>query len=326
MAMAMTGFDPRWETFPDYIIGITKEIWEGRDIASLRSCYAEDIIVRMPGSISIGNQAVIAGTMATLAEFPDRELLADDVVWSGSPETGMLSSHRISCTATHAHDGQFGTATGRKLSFRAIADCHARNNVIDDEWLARDQGAICLQLGVEPEAFARALIAREGGPEKAAPAFTPKQGQAGPYRGRGNDNEWGRRYAQILEAVMAADFTAIAREYDRACRLAYPDGMDARSIGPAENFWLGLRASFPSAKFTIDHQIGNEDPMLGPRAAIRWSLHGKHDGWGRFGAPSGAEVYVMGFSHADFGPWGLRSETVVFDTVAIWKQILMHKG
>jgi hypothetical protein len=326
MAVAMTGFDPKWETFPDYIIGITKEIWEGRDIASLRSYYSDDIIVRMPGSISVGNKAVIAGTMATLAEFPDRKLLADDVIWSGTPETGMLSSHRISCTATQASSGYFGAATGRKLSFRAIADCHARNNVIDDEWLARDQGAICLQLGSEPEAFARALIDREGGVEKAVPAFTPEQDQAGPYQGRGNDHEWGDRYAQILEKVMAADFSEIARQYDRACRLAYPDGVDTRSIRPAEDFWLGLRASFPSAEFRIDHQIGNEDAMLGPRAAIRWSLHGKHDGWGRFGPPSGAEVYVMGFSHADFGPWGLRSETVVLDTVAIWKQILMHKG
>jgi ketosteroid isomerase-like protein len=326
MTMAMTGFDPKWESFPDYIIGITKEIWEARDIASLRSYYSDDIIVRMASGISFGNKAVIAGTMATLAEFPDRELLADDVIWSGSPETGMLSSHRISCTATHAGDGQFGAATGRRLSFRAIADCHARNNVIDDEWLARDQGAICLQLGSEPEAFARALIAREGGPDKAIPAFNPEQDQPGPYRGRGNDNQWGARYAEILEAIMAADFAAIARDYDRACRLAYPDGLDARSIGPAENFWLGLCASFPSAEFKIHHQIGNEDAMLGPRAALRWSLQGKHDGWGRFGAPSGAEVYVMGFSHADFGPWGLRSETVVLDTVAIWKQILMHKG
>ena len=66
--------------------------------------------------------------------------------------------------------------------------------------------------------------------------------------------------------------------------------------------------------------------MLGPRAAIRWSLHGKHDGWGAFGTPSGAEVYVMGFAHADFGPWGLRREYVVFDETAIWKQILLHKG
>lgn len=322
----MIGFDPKWPTFPDYIIGITKEIWEERGIASLREYYAGDIIVRMPSGISVGNQAVIAGTMATLAEFPDRELLADDVVWSGSPEAGMLSSHRISCTATHAHGGVFGRATGRKIAFRAIADCHARNNVIDDEWLARDQGAICLQLGSEPEAFARALIDREGGPEKAAKPFTPEQDQTGPYQGRGNDNHWGGRYADILKAIMATDFTAVAREYDRACRLAYPDGVEARSIGPAEEFWLGLRAAFPSADFTIDHQIGNEDAMLGPRAAVRWSLRGRHEGWGRFGPPSGADVYVMGFSHADFGPWGLRSETVVFDTVAIWKQILLHKG
>ena len=33
--------------------------------------------------------------MATLAEFPDRMLLGEDVIWSGTPEEGMLSSHRI---------------------------------------------------------------------------------------------------------------------------------------------------------------------------------------------------------------------------------------
>lgn len=322
----MAGFDPKWATFPDYIIGITEEIWEGRGVGALRRYYAENIIVRMPSGISVGNQAVITGTMATLAEFPDRALLADDVVWSGSPDIGMLSSHRISCTATHLHDGAFGPATGQKVSFRAIADCHARNNVIDDEWLARDVGAICRQLGINPEAFARALIDREGGAEKALPPFTPEQDRTGTYAGRGNDDAWGELYAGLLRAIMDADFTVVAREYDRACCLAYPDGLDARSFGAAEEFWIGLRAAFPSATFTIDHQIGNEHPMLGPRAAIRWSLRGRHDGWGRFGPPSGADVYIMGFSHAGFGPWGLRNETVVFDTVAIWKQILMHKG
>jgi len=324
--MTIAGFDPKWATFPDYIIGITKEIWEGRDIASLRQCYAPDIIVRMPGGISFGNESVVAGTMATLSEFPDRQLLDDDVIWSGDPTGGMLSSHRISCTATHLNDGVFGIASGRKVAFRAIADCHARRNVIDDEWLARDQGAICQQLGTTAQAYARTLIDREGGPVSALKPFTPAQDKIGPYRGRGNDNQWGKRYADILTAIMAADFTVVAREYDRACRLAYPDGVEARSIGPAETFWMTLRAALPSAEFTIDHQIGNEDAMLGPRAAVRWSLRGKHDGWGRFGPPTGADVYVMGFSHADFGPWGLRQETVVFDTVSVWKQILIHKG
>jgi hypothetical protein len=125
---------------------------------------------------------------------------------------------------------------------------------------------------------------------------------------------------------MNADVAIIARDYDRACRRDYPVGQDARSIGPAENFWMGLRAAFPSARFKIDHQIGNEDRLLGARAAVRWSLQGRHDGWGSYGAPSGADVYVFGFSHAGFGPWGLREETVVFDTTSIWKQILLHKG
>ncbi|QGN54484.1 nuclear transport factor 2 family protein [Novosphingobium sp. Gsoil 351] len=322
----MAGFDAKWKDLPDYIIDITRTIWEGRNVAALREWYAKDIIVRMPGGLSRGNERVIAATLATLAEFPDRTLLADDVVWSGSPEAGMLSSHRISCTATHLGSGVFGPATGRRVGFRAIAECHVRAGVIDDEWLARDQGAICRQIGIEPEEFARAQIIREGGPETAPAPFTPDHDAIGSYTGTGNDDPWGQRYAEILSALMDADIAAVARNYDRACRLAYPDGIEARSHGPAEDFWTGLRAAFPSAEFKIDHRIGNDDPMLGPRGALRWSLQGKHDGWGLFGQPTGAPVYVMGFSHADFGPWGLRSETVVLDTVAIWKQILLHKG
>ena len=156
----MKGFDPKFRDFPDYIIGITKEIWEDRGIATLHEYYGNDIVVRMPGSVSTGNQGVIGATMATLAEFPDRTLLGEDVIWSGTPEDGMLSSHRIMSTATHLGDGAFGKATGSKLRYRILADCHARNNAIDDEWLIRDNGAIVRQMGWDPKDFARDLIAR----------------------------------------------------------------------------------------------------------------------------------------------------------------------
>ncbi|MEC8269312.1 MAG: nuclear transport factor 2 family protein, partial [Pseudomonadota bacterium] len=39
-----------------------------------------------------------------------------------------------------------------------------------------------------------------------------------------------------------------------------------------------------------------------------------------------ADVYVMGVSHAEFGPRGLRREYVLFDETAIWKQIVMKTG
>ena len=65
---------------------------------------------------------------------------------------------------------------------------------------------------------------------------------------------------------------------------------------------------------------------MAPRAALRWSLHGKHEGWGAYGAPSGAEIYILGISHAEFGPYGLRREFVLIDETAIWKQIALKTG
>ncbi|MEO1538518.1 MAG: ester cyclase [Pseudomonadota bacterium] len=317
----MKGFSNRWKDFPDYIIGITKEIWEDRGIATLHDYYTADIPVRSPGSVVTGNQGVIAATMATLAEFPDRTLYGEDVIWSGTPEEGMLSSHRLHSTATHANDGVYGKATGKRLSYRIIADCHAINNQINDEWLIRDQGAIVRQLGWDPKAYAADLIDREGGPENCVKPFTPAIDIPGPYKGKGNDNEWGVKLADILTRIMGADMAVIPEAYDRAVNLEYPGGVSGLSTGDADEFWMGLRASFPNAKFTIEHQIGRDDPMMPPRAAIRWGLHGLHEGWGSFGTPTGAEVYIMGATHAEFGPWGLRREYTLFDETAIWKQI-----
>lgn len=322
----MQGFDPKFTDFPDYIIGITKEIWEDRGIATLHQYYSDDIVVRSPGSVVVGNKNVIGATMATLAEFPDRTLLGEDVIWSGTPEDGMLSSHRLLSTATHLNDGMYGAATGKKLVYRIMADCHAINNQINDEWLIRDQGAIVRQMGWEPKQYAADLIEREGGPEKCVQPMTPAIDLPGPYKGRGNDNEWGRKYADILTGIMGADMALIPQEYDRAVVTEYPGGLTGHSHASVDGFWMGLRASFPNAEFKLEHVIGRDDPLMPPRAAVRWSLIGKHDGWGSFGTPTGKDVYVLGISHAEFGPWGLRREYTIYDDAMIWKQILLQTG
>ena len=324
--MAIDGFDPKWKDFPDFIIGITREIWEDRHIASLQHYYASALPVRSPASLVIGNANVIAATMATLAEFPDRSLLAEDVIWCGNPVDGLLSSHRLLSTATHSRDGTYGRATGKKLTYRIMADCAARNNQIFDEWLIRDQGAIVRQMGWDPKAYAIDQILREGGPENCMRPFTPTMDVDGGYHGKGNDNASGALYGDILTRIMAADMAVIPQKYDRAVQLDLPGGVTGHGFGAADQFWMGLRAAFPSARFAIHHQIGRDDPEFSPRAAIRWSLTGKHDGWGAFGPPTGADVHVMGISHAEFGPWGLRREYVLIDETAIWKQIALHTG
>ena len=322
----MRGFSNRWKDFPDYILGITAQIWEGRDVDSLEHYYTSDIPVRSPGSLVVGNKDVIAATNATLAEFPDRRLLGEDVIWCGTPEKGMLSSHRILSTATHAGDGVYGPATGKKLVYRVIGDCHAINDQINDEWLVRDQGAIVRQLGMSPQGYARSLIDREGGPDKCVKPFTPEIDIKGPYSGRGNRNKWGRRYAETLARIMDGDMDAVAENYDEACQLELPGYFTVHGLEAARDFWAGLRRCFPDARFKIEHKIGMQEKGEPNRAAVRWGLHGKHEGGRAFGEPTGAKVYVMGISHAEFGPRGIRREFIVYDETAIWKQIIMQTG
>lgn len=322
--ITMKGFDDNFTDFPDYIIGITKQIWEDRDVTSLKRYYSDDVLLRLTSGIYRGNAGATIKVLSTLVEYPDRQILPQDVIWSGTPEIGMLSSHRSITTATHSGDGPFGPATNKRIRFRAFADCWAKDNMIRDEWIVRDNGGIARQMGMTPEAMSLRMIELEGGPENAARPFTPQMDEVGPYTGRGNDNEWGQRYAEILTRIMNTDLAVIEQEYDRGCTLEHPGNISADGRQAADRFWIQLRAAFPTAVFSIHHIIGREDPMMPPRAALRWSLEGNHEGWDAFGRPTGAPVFVMGISHAEFGPWGLRREWVNYDEVAIWKQIHLH--
>ncbi len=325
----MRGFDNRFADFPDYILAITREIWEDRGVgARMKDYYHPDVIVRTPGGIGRGEPAATRSTLEVLHEFPDRVLLGEDVIWSGDPVAGMLSSHRILSTATHSGVGAFGAVmggpTGRRMTWRAIADCYAHDNRISDEWLIRDNGALVRQMGMTPQDWAQATLAA-GGRRPPSP-FTPEADVAGPYDGRGNDNAWGERLADLLDRMMGAEFSAVGDAYDRACHLEYPGGRTAHGHEAADGFWLPLRAAFPSAAFEMHHVIGRDDKDMPPRAAIRWSLTGGHDGWGVFGPPTGAPVHVMGITHAEFGPRGLRREWTLYDETAIWLQIAIAGG
>lgn len=323
----LRGFDPKWRDVPHYINGITSEIWEERRIGSLRQYYGAGLIVRSPASIVVGNDGIIAATMATLAEFPDRQLPGEDVIWCpASGSGGFLSSHRLICSATHRGAGAYGPPTGRRLEYRILADCYCAGNAVHDEWLVRDQAAIVVQMGLDVVGWTRAQIAREGGPEACIKPFTPARDITGPYTGTGNGHEVGERLASVLQRIMAADFAVIPAEYDRAAQLHYPRHFDGHGWGDADGFWLPLRSSFPSARFAVHHVIGRHDAGQPPRAALRWSMDGVHDGWGMFGAPSHVPVHVMGITHAEFGPDGLRREWTLVDETAIWRQILLGSG
>lgn len=314
----------RFATLPDYIQGVTYEIWEGRQISSLQQAYGKAMVARSTLGVMVGADDVINDTLASLAAFPDRQIYGDDVIWSGDEGAGYLSSHRSMIIGTHTGHGVFGPPTGRVVAARCIADCYVKDDVIEDEWLCYDMAAMVRHLGHSPQSWARASIALEGGPANARRPFTPEIDLPGPYKARGNGHPLGQRLAEILTRIMAKDVAVIGQEYDRAVHVCHPGDVTGWGLRFAEAQWLQFRTAFADATFQIDHQIGRTDPGQPDRAAVRWSLTGHHSGFGIYGAPTGAPIHVMGFTHAEFGPWGLRREFSLWDEVSIWKQILLR--
>ncbi len=323
----MKGFAKQFKDLPDYILKITYQIWENKDVESIMQYYAENIPVRSQSVLFFGQDAVVKETKATQKEFPDRQLLGEDVIWIGNEENGFLSSHRILSKATHQNDGTYGPATGKKIVYSVIADCACRNNQVYDEWLVRDQGAIVRQIGLEPKKYAANLMQEEGGAEKCSIPFNENTPIGGDYTSPAISNEnTGTRYADILKSIMNKDIGSVENNYDRAIQQEQPGGFTAQGTDEVSQFWDILLSAFSDAKFSIEHISFTDAKNQPKKAAIRWALVGSHSGKGNFGDPSNAQVYIMGISHAEFGPRGIKNEWVLFDETMIWKQILMKTG
>ena len=319
----MKGFDSNYKNLTDYILKITKQIWEGKDVESISKYYSENIPVRSPFGITYGFKPVIDATYKTLDEFPDRQLLGEDVIWSGNDDEGYHSSHRILSKATHLNDGYYGKKTGNKIVYRVIADCACKNNQVYDEWIVRDQGAMVRQLGYTPEQFARHLIDKEGGVSKAIKVFDRSSDKKSDYTPvKVNEVSSGYVYSNILKKIFNNDYDF--EDYDRAASLFWPSNKVGNGSEDIIKYWSSLKNIFSEIKFTIEHVASLDEKNNNQKATIRWFLSGKHSKDSEeFGKKTDKDLFIMGINHAELRDDKIIREWVLFDEVAIWKQILM---
>ena len=236
------------------------------------------------------------------------------------------SSHRIVSPMRHAGSGSFGAATGRPVRARTIADCVVVDERISEEWLVRDHGAIVAALGRDVAEQAREDVRalREAGREP--PTLTPANDPPGPYRSPLCTDERALRFAETLQTLWRDDLAAVGRDYDEAVALELYNGVSGAGHDMATRHWLSLGASMPGARFSVDHVIGRADPGRPHRVALRWTARGKHDGHGLFGAPTGADLFVLGITHAEFARGRVHREWTLVDTLAVHRQIAAHVG
>ena len=321
----MKGFDKKYKNFPDYILKITKQIWEGKDVESIGEFYTDNIPVRSPFGITYGNKPVIEATYNTLNEFPNRQLLGEDVIWNGNDDIGYHSSHRILSKGTHLGNGFYGKPTGKDIYYRVIADCACKNNQVYDEWIVRDQGAMVRQIGHTPEQFAQIIIDKEGGIDNAKKLFDKRQIKKSDYQPeKVKTNSAGEKYSKILNRVFENDYNF--SDYNRASNIYWPGNKLGHGREDIAKLWNSLKNIFTEIKFSVEHIGYLDEPNKNPKASIRWFLEGMHtENSDDYGKKTDSKLFIMGINHVELNEDGVIREWVLFDEVAIWKQILMNK-
>jgi predicted ester cyclase len=316
----MRGFDPEFRDLEHYIRVITERIWEGRRIDDIYRYYSDPCVVETPSSVSVSVADVVEGTKATLAQFPDRRLLAEDIIESGDAEHGFLSSHRIISTMTHLGDGNFGKATGRRIHVRTIADCVCKDNRIIHEWLVRDQAAIALQVGLAPRELAQRWLDERGGWNKPVAGVAP----AG-YRSHIGSDAIAQSYASAIRDF-ADGRTSPTKTYDDAVHHLGPGGETRYGQDDVSAYWRELFAALEVQSFEIEHLVMQQGGGRADRVAFRWRAKTRHDGAGRFGNPTGKPVEIMGINHAEFFNGRVLREWLLIDDVALWMQVLTARA
>ena len=326
----MQGFDEEFADIEDYILRITDRIWKEKNFAAISRYYAADAVIHTLAGPVLGSEKVIAGTKSTLAAFPDRRLIAEEVIWGGDDRAGYYSSHRIiSPDMTNLGTSDFGPPTGKRATVRTIADCAVRDNQVHEEWLMRDNLGLVLQLGLEPHAVAKQLARKNRANEawrtwlgteierlRAAPMPAPPRRAPDPYQQR---DEFARA---LIHALWRRPAPAVTEScYAPACRFHGPGGRERngaeemlRSIGE-------ILAVLDERRAGIDHVCSRSRKAGELDIAARWTLTGVHKHDGLYGPATGKPLFILAASHWHIEGGKISGDWTVFDELAVLQQV-----
>ena len=330
----MEGFSADYRDIVDYILRITHEIWEERGVGRIYDTYHNDTIVHSCSRTSAGIHPVVSGTLSHLHAFPDKKVVAEAVIWSEDSPGYYFSSHRSVGIATNLGDSEFGPKTGKKVRFRAIADCAVHNNRIYEEWLVRDNLALVHQLGLDARELALAMNRAEAAsaPEEGALRSSygrseSMEGQFYPERYEPKDDSAGEMLTGMYQNIYTCKMlNEVTKYYHPNASVNYIDGKTLCGHEEIQGMLISFLASFPNAFHGIDRITVNTMQDGTTEAAVRWRLRGLHEGIGMFGAPSGRSVEIMGISHYRICQDRIIEAWILYDGLDVLRQIVGTAG
>ena len=312
----------------EFILGITFEIWECGRIERINDYYAADVQVFALSGLVHGAEELIAGTQRMLEAFPDRLLLADDVIWSRSPAEGCYSSHRVLSPMTNTGPSAYGPATGKRVRTLTIADCVVEGGRITREYLLRDHYSLARQLRADPRRAAEqmasergieterwidgqiARLARSRGTAKGLPLPSPQADPRGFAR-------------RVIESHLAAKSEAVPDAAYARYAVMYRSPVELYSgRNSIKAHYALLRQAISGCNVSIDHVARQPVDRDGLRIAVRWCAAGAHTG-DYLGIPAtGRAVFVMGSTHWRIVGERIAMEWTVFDQLGVMAQLV----
>ncbi len=309
----------------DYILGITFEIWEQRQVELIHDYYAQKVEVYGLDGMTNSATAMVDNTFKTLAAYPDRLLLADDVITSGTTKHG-LSSHRLTSPMTNLGDTPFGDATGRKILAMNIADCEVTDGMITREWLVRDNLAVIRQLGFDPMTCAR-VIADQLDKKQidwlASEYARTRSGQVPDFSDTCDTGETVSFAKKTLgNCWVDGNNTELEAAYAPYCVMQRAPLQRYSGREATLEHYKNWRAAFPDARLCVDHVCSQPFDQNNQRIAVRWSVAGQHKGEFAGRAASDKPVYILGVTHWQIVDGRIASEWTIFDELAVLAQTL----
>lgn len=314
----------------DFILGITFEIWEQRGVKLIHQYYGEDCIIWGLDGITHGAAEVVDATWATLEAFPDRLLLAENVIWSGNRADGYYSSHRLLSKATNKGPTVYGPATGIGIRMTNIADCVIENGVITKEWLIRDNMTLATQLGAEPIAAARSMAEQRTAEHQAwidaetARVSSAEAPDSGGEPVSPNDDPVAFAW-RVLSSCWNGDresFNALHAPYSVLHRspLRHYSGRDE-----VYGYYQSVRDVMGPVRFSVDHVAAQPFAENGADIAVRWTATGAHVGDLMGISPTDKPMFILGVSHWRCIAGRIAIEMTVFDDLAVLSQVLVDR-
>lgn len=329
VAQSMRGFEGQYVNIIDYIIRITHQIWEEKDIGYIYDTYSHDCMVWGELGLAAGRDLVVQHVIEQSNAFPDLRILADEVIWAGDDQVGFHTSHRSQIMGTNTGYSIHGAPTGKRIQFLCMANCVTRDNEIFYEHVAYDTCFLLKQLGFDAVETARRAGASFK--EHALPsdylASEPSRtiGQSKPAKLaiptiKDSPEEFVRAAMQTI--WNRRNLAAVDQVYHPSIVSEATGGRVFNGTGQLRSFMLSQLAMFPDMLHSIDdlYWMGNSDD--GFLAAMRWSMLGSHRGMGRYGEPTGREINLWGITHWVIENGRVTKEWTTFNEFGVLAQIL----